>query len=429
MPTPTEPPKMIKCSFCGTEESQDNLILEGENANICSACSFQSSAIFSTEDEEPSTSELEMYEYMRQQEVQRNYPNVLNAIDDNISYDELEAQEAQESQESQDAYEVKLPIHFKQELDTHVIGQETAKQSISVALYNHSLRIDGKNIRKSNVMIKGQSGSGKTHIIKVAAKYMNVPCVITSATSLTASGYVGDDVETILEDLYKKADKDLKLAQNGIVFIDEIDKIAASGDGKDVNGKSVQQALLTIIEGSTLDIYPEKLKKDGGKPVKFCTDNVLFITGGAFEGFDTEEIKVGLQKQQSSSDKINLMQKFIDYGMIREFVGRFNTFISMKELEVEDLVQILTEPENSLIEQYREFFKESGCDLMITTAALTEISRQALDMKTGARGLHTIMELVLSDYMFNIQDHDFIEIDFRDDEFANIKDELEALTN
>ena len=315
------------------------------------------------------------------------------------------------------------PHEIKEYLDKYIIGQDEAKRTLSVAIYNHYKKIfnnmtSDKKLDKSNIIIAGETGCGKTHIVKTIAKLLDVPCYIGSATSITESGYVGDDVESLLVGLLRECDYDINKAQNGIVFIDECDKIAKKGAStsitRDVSGEGVQQALLKIVEGSTVGVQPMGGRKHPEQPLLYIdTTNILFIASGAFEGI--EDIikhrmggnKIGFTTDTTTKriDDENLIdyitqQDLRDFGFIPEFVGRFPIITNVNKLTEKDLVRILTEPENSIVSQYVHLFAMDGCELTFDKTALTEMATAALSLRTGARGLRTIMETVMIDYMF-----------------------------
>lgn len=318
------------------------------------------------------------------------------------------------------------PHEIKEYLDKYIIGQDDAKKTLSVAIYNHYKKIFNNNknkvkdeLEKSNILIAGNTGCGKTLIVKTIAKLLGVPCYIGNATSITESGYVGDDIESLLVGLLRECDYNVAAAQIGIVFIDEIDKIAKKGSGvsvtRDVSGEGVQQGLLKMVEGSMVGVHPQGGRKHPEQQLMYIdTSNILFIASGAFPGI--EDIikkrlggtKIGFNVEKNSFDKNDELikystpQDFKTFGMIPEFIGRFPVITHVNELTVEDLKRILTEPKNSLVSQYQKLFKMDDCDLSFTKDALTEIAKYAYELGVGARGLRNIMETIMNDFMFEI---------------------------
>lgn len=335
------------------------------------------------------------------------------------SMDDL-AEKIQESEKQDDI--LLSPKEITAVLDAYVIGQKNAKKKLSTAVYNHIKRTRDttNNIQKSNILIKGPTGSGKTYLLQTIAKVLNVPFTIVDATSLTEAGYTGNDVESILSKLITAANGNVKLAEKGIVFIDEIDKISCnaenSSSSNDISGEGVQHALLKIIEGADVSVpSPESQKNLFKTNVTINTENILFICGGAFEGLNNQENSpkklIGFDLGISPDDDVGESEKelpldaFIHYGMIPEFMGRLPVIIEMDDLTQEDLAEILTKPQNALIKEYKALLDKDGVELEFEPEAIEEIARIALKRKSGARGLRSIMDNILTDIMYYAPDN------------------------
>ena len=320
------------------------------------------------------------------------------------------------------------PQEIKDKLDEYVIGQNEAKKILSVAVHNHYKRVfyasalgQDVELEKSNILLVGPSGSGKTLLAKTLAKILNVPFAIADATTLTEAGYVGEDVENILVQLLQNADYDLEAASKGIIYIDEIDKISRKGDGpsitRDVSGEGVQQALLKIIEGTEANIPPKGGRKHPQQEfIRLNTNNILFIVGGAFVGLDKIveqrvsgtsmgfEANVRVSKELPLAELLDKIhpQDLVQFGLIPEFVGRIPIITHVDDLDENDLIRILTEPKNALVKQYQKLFDLDNVSLRFTNNALKAIAAQAIERKTGARGLRNVMEKIMLDLMFKI---------------------------
>ncbi len=319
------------------------------------------------------------------------------------------------------------PAEIKAKLDDYIIGQETAKKVLSVAVYNHFKRIkhkmkniDDVELQKSNVLLVGPTGSRKTLLAQTLAKILNVPLAIADATTLTEAGYVGDDVENVLLKLIKAADYDIEMAEHGIIYIDEIDKIARKSENmsitRDVSGEGVQQALLKIIEGTVASVPPQGGRKHPNQEmIEINTKDILFIVGGAFEGLESKvksrinekRVGFGLENNNKKIDEMTLFENvlpedLIKFGLIPELIGRLPIITALHGLDEEAMIKILTEPKNSLVKQYKKYFEMEDIELIFEDEAIVEIAKLALKRKIGARGLRSIIENVMLDLMYEI---------------------------
>lgn len=369
----------IHCSFCGRSKDDVEVLIAGVTGHICDHCIEQADGILKEERKPGSTDH---------------------------------------------AFQLQLPKSIKQHLDDYVIGQDEAKKTISVAVYNHYKRIlhptsgEDVEIDKSNVILLGETGTGKTLIAKTIARLLDVPFCIADATVLTEAGYVGEDVESVLTRLLQASDYDVEQAERGIVFIDEIDKIARKSDNpsitRDVSGEGVQQALLKLLEGAEVSVPPQGGRKHPEqKLITINTKNILFICGGAFAGIEKlierriNRSPIGYSQGSTQVDGENLLQyasaaDLRSFGLIPELIGRFPVLTHLKPLDASALRRILTEPKNALCKQYVQLFKLDGIDLKFDASGLDYLVEKAVEFKLGARGLRSIMEAVLNDAMFEM---------------------------